>query len=88
MNIPGSLSLEGHYAHVVVEGIVLKIYAYGRTAYARLCLPDVAKLNLPWDSHMRLTFDPVARTFDVVVENEGGENNVHVTDGTTEEHSE
>jgi hypothetical protein len=45
-------------------------------------------LNLPIESRVRLTIDPVARTFDLVVENKGGENKIHVTGGSTEEHSE
>ena len=88
MNIPGSFLLDGYYEHMVVDGVVLKTYAYGKTACARISLPDVAKLNLPWDSNIRLTFDPVARTFDAVVENEGGENNIHMNDGSTSELSE
>lgn len=88
MNFPAAFPIEGNYAHVAVKGVVLRTYRFGSNCRFSIGKRLMKILNLPIESRVRLEIDPVARTFDLVVENEGGENNVHVTDGTTEEHSE
>ena len=88
MNFTAAFPIEGNYAHVAVKGVVLRTYRFGSNCRFHIGKRLMKILNLPIESRVRLTIDPVARTFDLVVENKGGENKIHVTGGSTEEHSE